>query len=119
MWRAMMFEVYPVENVCVLLPRGQSLRGAYCVAMPSTDFVTEREYLKLERQSEFRSEYLHGRIIAKAPSNRRHNLVVGNFSREINSQLRGRPCEAYTIAMRLKVHSGMSRHRRGLRRAAV
>jgi len=39
------------------------------------DFVTPGEYLELERKSEFRNEYLDGRIIPKSGSNQPHKAV--------------------------------------------
>lgn len=69
----------------------------------SPSLLTEREYLALERKSETRSEYLAGRIFVMSGATRRHNLIAGNLYREINSQLRGRPCEAYVSDMRVKV----------------
>jgi Uma2 family endonuclease len=68
-----------------------------------THFVTEREYLELERRSEIRSEYLAGRIYAMSGASRRHNLVALNLAGELRAQLRGRPCEAYVSDMRVKV----------------
>lgn len=61
------------------------------------------EYLALERKSEIRREYIAGHIYAMSGASRRHNLIAGNFYREISSQMRGRACEAYMSGMRLKV----------------
>ena len=66
-------------------------------------FLSEREYLELERRSAVRSAYLDGRIYAMSGASRRHNLIAVNLSREISAQLRGRPCETYVSDMRLKV----------------
>jgi Uma2 family endonuclease len=64
---------------------------------------TPAEYLALERAAETGSEYLHGRIRAMTVASRRHNLIAGNMLRELSTQLRGRPCEAYVADMRVKV----------------
>jgi len=70
--------------------------------------MTAAEYLELERKAEIRSEYIAGRMYAMSGASRRHNLIAGNFHREISSQLRGKACEAYVIDMRVKVSpSGM------------
>jgi Uma2 family endonuclease len=63
------------------------------------------EYLALERKAEYKSEYLNGRIIAMSGASRWHNLIAGNLYRELSQQLRGRPCEAYTSDLRVKVSS--------------
>ena len=64
---------------------------------------TPEEYLVLERQAEFKSEYLDGIIIAMAGASREHNLITGNLSRKIGNQLEHRPCETYTNDMRVLV----------------
>ena len=60
-------------------------------------------YLALERQAEYKSEYMDGQIMAMAGASRMHNLIAGNLYREVSQQLRGRPCEAYISDMRVKV----------------
>ena len=64
---------------------------------------TPEEYLTLERKADYKSEYVNGQIIAMAGASRQHNLIAGNFYREVSQQLRGRPCEAYISDMRVKV----------------
>ena len=73
------------------------------MSSPNPSFVTPREYLELERKSEIRSEYIAGRIFVMSGASRRHNLIAVNLSREVSSQLRGKPCEAYVSDMRVKV----------------
>jgi Uma2 family endonuclease len=65
--------------------------------------LTPGEYLELERKSEFRSEYIAGRMYAMTGASRRHGLIAGNFFRELSSQLRTRACEAYMNDLRVKV----------------
>ncbi len=66
-------------------------------------YVSPEEYLRLERQSEYKSEYLNGEIFAMSGASRKHNLITGNIGSEFNQQLRGKPCEAYISDMRVKV----------------
>lgn len=69
---------------------------------------TPEQYLRLERKADCKSEYINGHIIAMAGASRRHNLIAGNFYREVNQQLRGRSCETYISDMRVKVsHTGL------------
>jgi Uma2 family endonuclease len=68
-------------------------------------FYTPEEYLELERQAPFRSEYLGGRIYAMAGASREHSLIIGNVLAEFHQQLKGRPCEVYTNEMRVKVEA--------------
>jgi Uma2 family endonuclease len=65
--------------------------------------VTPAEYLAFERSAREKSEYVNGRIYPRPGSNRLHNLIAGNILRELGTQLRGRPCEAYMSDMRVKV----------------
>jgi Uma2 family endonuclease len=73
------------------------------MSLPNPDFVTPGEYLELERKSEFRNEYIAGRIFAMSGASKRHNLISVNLVREISSQMRGRACEVFAIDIRVKV----------------
>jgi Uma2 family endonuclease len=64
---------------------------------------TPEEYLALERQAEYKSEYFNGEIFAMTGASRRHNLVAGNVLASLHTQLRNRPCEIYPSDMRVKV----------------
>ncbi len=64
---------------------------------------TPEEYLALERKATQKSEYVNGQVFAMSGASRAHNLIAGNVYREISSQLKGRPCEAYVSDMRVKV----------------
>jgi Uma2 family endonuclease len=69
---------------------------------------TPGEYLALERNAEFKSEYIDGEIIAMSGASREHNLVGGNIFAFLHAQLRGRSCEVYFNDMRLGVD--LARH---------
>jgi Uma2 family endonuclease len=64
---------------------------------------TPEEYLALERQAEYKSEYFDGEIFAMTGASRKHNLVAGNVFASLHGQLRKRPCEIYPSDMRVKV----------------
>jgi Uma2 family endonuclease len=64
---------------------------------------TAEEYLALERKAEYKNEYVNGHIIAMSGASRQHNIIAANISREISTQLRGRPCESYINDMRVRV----------------
>jgi Uma2 family endonuclease len=65
---------------------------------------TPEEYLNMEREAQYKSEYLDGRIYAMAGASREHNLLVASLLREIGIQVKGRRCEAYPSDMRVQVH---------------
>lgn len=64
---------------------------------------TPEEYLALERQAPYKSEYYAGDIFAMAGASRWHNLIVTNVVREISLQLKGRPCTTYPSDMRVTI----------------
>jgi Uma2 family endonuclease len=65
--------------------------------------VTDKEYLRLERLAETRSEYFDGEILPMPGVTREHNLINGNIVFELKSQLADRPCEVYFCEMRVKM----------------
>jgi Uma2 family endonuclease len=68
-------------------------------------YISPVEYLRLERQSEYKSEYLNGEIFAMTGASRKHNLIGINSSSSLHQQLKGRHCEVYGGEMRVKVRS--------------
>lgn len=65
--------------------------------------LTPEEYLALERKAETRSEYMDGDMVAMSGASREHNIIVTNIVAGLHAQLKGRPCEAYSSDMRVKV----------------
>ena len=65
--------------------------------------LTPEEYLRLERQAPFKSEYLAGDVFALAGANRRHNQIAANIIRVLGNQLVDRPCSVYPSDMRVKM----------------
>ncbi len=57
---------------------------------PKTYFTPE-EYLELERQAEYKSEYYKGEIFAMAGASPRHNLLTANIVGELRAKLKGKP----------------------------
>jgi Uma2 family endonuclease len=64
---------------------------------------TPEQYLFLERNADFKSEFDNGIIQAMAGGTRAHNVVAVNLTREISAQFKGRPCEVYMGDMRVWV----------------
>lgn len=67
--------------------------------------LTESEYLAMERQAEFKSEFYRGEMFAMTGASRPHNLIVGNAIASLHQQLLDRECEVYPSDMRVKVSS--------------
>src|ERR671917_588299 len=66
-------------------------------------YVSPEEYLALERESEFRSEYLDGVVYAMTGASIWHIQIVSNITRELSSQLRGRPCRVLSNEMKVRL----------------
>jgi Uma2 family endonuclease len=64
---------------------------------------TPEEYLMIERNADFKSEYVCGKIYAMAGASIRHNRIAANVTGELYGQLKGKPCQAYSSDLRLKV----------------
>jgi Uma2 family endonuclease len=62
---------------------------------------TPEEYLELERQAEYKSEYFDGEIFARAGASEEHNLIAGNIFASLHSQVRKHGCRAYISDMRI------------------
>lgn len=72
---------------------------------PKTTYLTPEEYLAIERQNEYKSEYIDGEMVAMVGASRRHNIITFNVVKVLGRQLEGRPCEGYANDMRVKIAS--------------
>ena len=70
---------------------------------PPKPRYTPEEYLALEREAEYRSEYFAGEVFAMSGASERHNLIVSNIVAALHTQFRKRPCKVYASDMRVKV----------------
>lgn len=48
-------------------------------------FYTPEEYLALEREPEYKSEYINGQIYAMSGASEEHNLISGNILAMLHS----------------------------------
>lgn len=64
--------------------------------------LTEDEYLAIEHEAEFRSEYIDGEMYAMAGAGEEHNLITGNIHGVLWQQFKGRPCKVYMSDMRVR-----------------
>ena len=65
--------------------------------------LTPDEYLTIERQAEYKSEYFNGEVFAMSGGTKQHNLITVNVSSSLHAQLRKRPCTVYSSDQRVKV----------------
>lgn len=71
-------------------------------AKPDIKYSPE-EYLKIEREAVYKSEYFNGEIFAMSGASRKHNLITLNLASAIHQQLLEKTCEVYASDMRVKV----------------
>lgn len=64
-------------------------------------YLSPEEYLALERQAEFKSEYIDGVVYALAGGSERHSLLTANIITSLSVQLRSRPCRVYTSDLKV------------------
>jgi Uma2 family endonuclease len=76
------------------------------MALPE-NFMTPEDYLKFERASETKHEYLAGEIFAMSGVSRSHDRIVNSISSYLYAQLLEGPCESFSSDMRVKVHSSV------------
>ena len=69
----------------------------------SKSYLTEEQYLEIERKAEFKSEYFQGEMFAMSGARVPHIRVVRNTMRELSNQLLDRPCEPFSNDMRVCV----------------
>jgi len=67
------------------------------------EYLTCAEYLEMERKAGYKSEYIHGEMIAMAGAGRNHNRIVLNVAASLHRQFRNRSCEAFSSDMRVRV----------------
>ncbi|MGB9178541.1 MAG: Uma2 family endonuclease [Pyrinomonadaceae bacterium] len=67
-------------------------------------FITEEEYLALERKAQTKSEYFAGEVFALAGASRQHNRIVTNLVVGLDNQLKERPCNVYSSDLRIKIN---------------
>jgi Uma2 family endonuclease len=72
-------------------------------ALPKISYYTQQEYLRLEREADYKSEYFKGEIFAMAGANFNHNIVNENCSVLIGSFLRKKPCQSFSRDMKLHI----------------
>ena len=63
--------------------------------------LTEAEYLDIERQAEFKSEYYGGEMFAMAGASPVHTWIVQNLGGQLWLQLKGKPCRVSTNDLRV------------------
>lgn len=70
--------------------------------------VTAADYLRRERTSEVKHEYLEGKVLGMAGATTAHVKIAGNLYFSLRSRLVGKPCQPYGTDMRIATGRGAS-----------
>lgn len=81
----------------------RSCRLEMHMSHPAKTYITPEEYLALERQAEYKSEYYDGEILAMTGASLKHNRITLNIGAELNLRLKSRDCQAFASDMRVHV----------------
>ena len=66
-------------------------------------YITEEDYLKMERVSPFKNEYYRGQIHAMAGATYRHSKIVSNLVNQIIPRIKKSGCSAFFSDLRIHV----------------
>ena len=78
------------------------MQDYHCAMTTSPDVrLTPEKYLRIEREAEWKSEYIDGEMFAMAGASPRHGFIVGNLVRELGNQLRETPCNVASADLRV------------------
>ena len=67
-------------------------------------YYTVEEYLALEREAAFKSEYFQGEIYAMAGGRPMHGAIAMNLAREFVHQLKGKPCWVFSSDVMIRTN---------------
>jgi Uma2 family endonuclease len=63
--------------------------------------LSPEEYLEIERNADYKSEYYNGEMFAMSGGSRRHDRIAVQLTLLIAQHLRGKRCEPFTANMRV------------------
>jgi len=73
------------------------------MASQTIPYITPEEYLKAERQAEFKSEYYEGQVYAIAGGTLRHHRIATNVTVRLAVALDGGPCQVFNSDVRVHI----------------
>ena len=65
-------------------------------------FFTPEEYLELEAEAEYKSQYFAGEIFAMSGVQPPHDRITGNIFAALHNRFRGRACDVFTSDIRVR-----------------
>lgn len=73
------------------------------MASQPVHYISPEEYLKAERQAEFKSEYYQGQVFAMSGASPRHNRIATNLVVELSLATRGTGCQVFGSDLRIHI----------------
>lgn len=74
-------------------------------ALVKGKLYTPKEYLALEENAEYRSEYDNGEILAMAGSSLNHQQITANFTEFLGSKIRRKKCRVLPTEMKVWIET--------------
>ena len=71
-------------------------------AVAADTYITPEAYIASERKAKFKSEYIHGEVLAMSGASLAHTLITLDIGTELNIQLRKSTCKVVTNDMRVR-----------------
>lgn len=72
-------------------------------AVTQKTYYTREEYLALEDQAEYKSEYYNGEIFAMAGGSHKHSVICGNMIQRVGEAIEDKDCIRYDSNMKLDI----------------
>jgi Uma2 family endonuclease len=72
--------------------------------LPTPEKLTPQEYLRREREAEFKSEFIGGQLYAMAGASKRHVRINASIVLRLGNQLEGSSCEVAFNDLRVKIN---------------
>ena len=73
-------------------------------SLPKHRYSAE-EYLAIDREADYKSEYVAGEIFAMGGASPKHVLIAGNTAGELRNRLRDTNCQVYSADLRIQAES--------------
>lgn len=68
---------------------------------PKYNYISQDEYLAMERVAEYKDEYYYGQVLARSGASLKHNRIDGNLIGAIGHFLKGNKCTILPSNMRV------------------
>lgn len=75
------------------------------MAQPAIKYVSEKEYLAVERNALDKHEYYQGEIFAMSGASFKHNLIESNLRGLLHNFLKGKQCREFGSNLRIHIPS--------------